>query len=489
MVIVLCLNLYTTRAVLQVLGVIDYGVYNVVCGFVSMFAFLNTSMSNGVQRFFNYELSRNGEAGATKVYNMALLIHAILAIIIVIATESFGLWYLHNKMVILEDRMIAAEWIFQFSILSFLFIVMQAPFAAAIMAHERMNFYAFVSIIDAVLKLAITFLIPYLSGDSLIWYGFLLGAISVLNFFMYFIYCKKNFTEVHLERTFSKDLFKSMLGFSGWNLFGSFAGVMKEQGINLVLNLFFGPVVNAARGVASQVNGGMQSFVQNLSIPIRPQVVQSYAREDYLRCLNLTFSLSKLSCCLIYLVALPLIMEIDFILQLWLGNNIPEHTKAFIVIVLFVTIVNNLNSPISGIIHASGQMKKYQILTSIVSLMCIPGAYLSLKLGCSAEVALSMVFIFTSISQYVALKVMKDVINYSMTDYCKKILLPFFILIISTFAFPLLPRLLMEESALRFLVVGTVSMLVTSAGIYFLVLNHSEKQLIKQMATMLKNKI
>ena len=215
MVIVLVISLYTTRIVLKVLGVEDYGVYNVVCGFVSMFAFLNTSMSNGIQRFFNYEYGKNGEEGANRVYCTAVIIQAILALIIVILTESFGLWYLHNKMVIPDDRMFAAEWIFQLSILSFIFIIMQAPYTAAVMAHERMDFYAVINVFDAILKLGIVFLLPYVSIDVLIMYGILMTGISVVNFILYYIYCKKQFSEIKFRRTKGNSLFKSMLGFSG----------------------------------------------------------------------------------------------------------------------------------------------------------------------------------------------------------------------------------------------------------------------------------
>ena len=403
MVIVLLISLYTTRVVLKVLGVEDYGVYNVVCGFVSMFAFLNTSMSNGIQRFFNFELGRNGIEGANKVYCTALHIQLILAVIIVVLTESFGLWYLHNKMVVPEGRMVAAEWIFQFSILSFLFVIMQAPYTAAVMAHEKMDFYAVVSVLDVVFKLVIVLILPLFVWDKLILYGILYSLINVVNFSMYYIYSKKRFPEIRYRRQHDRSLFNSMLGFSGWNLFGSFNGVMKEQGINLVINFFFGPIVNAARGVANQVNGGLQSFVTNITMPVRPQVVQSYAQGNLSRTMHLTYSISKLSCCFLLMMAIPISFEIDYVLHLWLGENVPEHAGMFTIIILLTSLVNNLNSATSGVVHATGIMKDYQLWGSLISIASVPIAYVLLKLYPIPELALLAVMICSTLGHFVCL--------------------------------------------------------------------------------------
>lgn len=478
MVFVLIITFYTTRVILNILGVQDYGVYNVVCGFVSMFTFLNTSMSNGIQRFFNFELGKNGEEGANKVYVTALLIQFILAIAIIALTESFGIWYLHNKMVIPADRMFAADWIFQFSILSFLFIIMQAPYTAAVMAHERMDFYAVVSVLDAILKLVIVFAIPIFSGDNLIVYGALYAFISVLNYMLYYLYCKHNFPEIKIKRFFEKKLFRSMLGFSGWNIFGSLSGVMKEQGINLVLNLFSGPVVNAARGIAGQINGGLQSFVSNITTPVRPQVVQSYARSDYIRTMNLTYSVSKLSCCFLYLCALPVVLEIDYILQLWLGSNIPEHTNTFVVIVILTSFINNLNGSVSSVIHASGKMMVYQTVTSFISILCIPASYFCLKNGLSPESALLMVLLWTSLAQVAALFILKNIVEYSIIEYVRKVIIPIILVIVITFWPSLLIRSFMKEGIIRLAIVGAVSVIVVVLGIFFIALNKSEKNLI-----------
>lgn len=486
MVIVLLITFYATRVILATLGVEDYGVYNVVCGFVSMFAFLNTSMSNGIQRFFNYEYGKNGEEGAVKVYNTALIIQAILAVIIFVVVESLGIWYINSKMVIPVNRMIAAQWIFQFALISFVFNIFQAPYTAAVMAHERMDFYAFVSIFDAVFKLLIVYTLPVLGGDFLFTYGFLWMFISIINWILYFIYTKHNFKEIRFIKGHQKDLFKSMLSFSGWNMFGSFSGVMKEQGINLIINLFYGPVVNAARAVASQVNGGMESFVMNVTIPVRPQVVQSYAKGDIARTMNLTYGISKLSCFVFYIAALPIIVEIDYILQLWLGNNVPEHTSVFIVIILMTTMIANLNSAVSNVVHASGKMRKYQVTTGLIGIVSVPVAYIALKLGAKVEIALFITFLSKVIAQYFSLIILKGIVEYSLFDYCNKVLWPIFLVILLTFWVPILPKYFMQASLLRLLVISVTSVVFVCLSIYAIGLNSSEKQMIKQIACKLK---
>ena len=488
MVIVLLITLYTTRVVLKVLGVEDYGIYNVVCGFVSMFAVLNTSMSNGIQRFYNFEFGKNGEEGANKVYCLSFLIQVIIAIIVVALVESVGLWYLHNKMVIPTDRMFAAEWIFHFSVLSFVFVIFQAPYNAAIMAHERLDYLALLGIIDVVLKLGMVFLIPYLPIDQLILYGIFTSSISAFNFVLSFIYCKKKFKEIYLRRFFDKKMFRSMLGFSGWNIFGSLSGMLKEQGINLILNFFFGPIVNAARGIANQLNGGLQSFVSNLTIPVRPQVIQSYAQGNYSRTISLTFTISKLSCSFLYLCALPVVLELKYILHLWLGDSIPEHTNTFVFIIILISFVNNLNAAISGVIHASGKMMLYQVVSSSISIMCIPCSFFGLKYGLAPEFALMMVLVWATLSQCASLIIMKRIISYSVIEYIKKVIVPFGLMVIVTIWPALIIRALLSSDTIRFLLVFCSSILCSSLGIYFLVLNKSERGLINSFIHNIRNK-
>lgn len=481
LIITMLISLYTTRVLLACLGVEDYGIYNVVCGFVTMFAFLNTSISNGIQRFYNFELGRNGVEGAKVVFNTALLIQLLLAIIILVLTESVGLWYMHNKIVVPDGRLVAAEWIFQFSVVSLVLTIFQAPYTAAVMAHEKMDFFAVVGIADAILKLLIVLVLPLLSGDSLVIYGFLFLLITVFDIAIYIYYCKKNFEEICICHLFNKDTFKSMLSFSGWNLFGTFSNMMKEQGINMILNLFFGPIVNAARGVAMQVNSALLGLVSNLTVAVRPQVVQSYAQGNIERTMRLTFSISKLTCMFLFLCSLPILLEIDYILRIWLGDIVPEHTNKFVIIIVAISFLNNLSGAISGVVHASGKMKLYQTSGSIVVLMSVPIAYVALSLGAPAEAALIISFIAMLMAVVIALFVLKTIVKYRIVDYIRSVIIPILLVFFISFWPAYFFHLSMEDGFVRFIVVGVISFLTTAIVILFVGFNKNERNLLRQM--------
>lgn len=479
MVLVMCITFYTTKVILSILGVEDYGIYNVVCGFVSMFTFLNTSMSNGIQRFFNYEYGRNEEIGAIKVFNNAIIIQSLLVLVVIVLAESIGIWFLNNKINIPVERLNAAHFIFQCAVINFTINILQVPFVASIMAHEHMGFYALVNVINAVLKLSILYILSSVSDDNLIAYGALSTIVSVIIFICYLLYCKLNFKEIRLARCTEKKMFFSMLGFSGWNMFGALSGIMKEQGINLLLNIFFGPIVNAARAIASQINSGLLSFVQNITVPVRPQITKSYAIGDINRTMNLAFSISKLSSCFLYLCALPIFLEMDFILKIWLGDNIPSYTHNFTVIVILISFINNLNSSVSAVVHASNQMRDYQLYTSLVSLMCIPVSYIALSRGANPESALIIVLICVTLAQILSLYILRNIVQYKITDYIRYVISPFVKYMIISILIPLIPRIFMEYSLLRFIIVFVSSIISSILCLYVFVLNSSEKQLVE----------
>ncbi len=489
MVIVLGISLYTTRVILQMLGVVDYGVYNVVCGFVAMFAFLNTSMSNGIQRFFNYEYGKNGEEGVRNVYCTSLYIQVLLAFIVVVLIEVLGLWYLHNKMVIPIDRMVAAEWIFQFAVLSFVFVIMQAPFVAAIMAHERMDFYAIVSVIDAILKLGIAFLLLIIPGDKLIIYGELFSLISIINFFLYYWYCKKHFDEIKLIRCFDRNLFKSMLTFSWWNLFGSFSGIMKEQGVNLVMNFFFGPIVNAARGISAQINSAIQGFVSNMLIPVRPQVIQSYACGDIDRVMSLTYSISKFSSCFFFMMAIPIAIEIDYVLRLWLGDVVPDYANIFTILIFLISFVGLLNSAISTVVHATGIMKQYQFWGSMVSISSVPISFVLLKVYSFPEIALITVFVCSFISHVICLFIVRKLVGMSLVQYFRKTMIPILLVLVISLLVSIPVRLLLKDGLLRFVCILIESEIAIVFSLYFIALNKGERILLSQLWDSAKKKM
>lgn len=479
MVIVLLIGLYISRALLSTLGVVDFGIYNVVCGFVAMFAFINTSMINGIQRFYNFEYGRNGEDGARKVYHCALITQTAIALLVVVATETFGIWYLNNKLVIPPERFTAAVYVFHFSVLSLLFPILQIPYSASITAHERMDYYAIVSVIDVILKLLIVLALPFIDYDHLVIYGLLTISINILNFLMYYIYAKRNFSELHGKIELDKKLLKNMLSFSGWNLFGSFSGVMRDQGLNLMLNSFFGPVVNAARGVAYQVSGGVQSFVVNITTASRPQLTQSYAQGNISRTFNIMYSMSKMCYISVFVFALPVLLETEYILHLWLGENIPEHTQSFVVLVVLSSLIHVYNPPTSFVVHATGKMRAYQTISSIFSLILLPVSYFFLKHGSSAEMVFVLYFIFTVLGQALCLYILHRLIPFSIIEYLKNVIWPCILLSISAAIIPIAIHVFMPYSFARFCVVVAISMLLVIFTSYSMGLNMTEKKIVK----------
>ena len=487
MVFVLLITLYTTRVVLSSLGVVDYGVYTVVAGFVTMCAFISTSMANGIQRYFNFELGKNGTEGAVQVFNTGFFIQVIFAAVIILFTELVGVWYVNHKMVIPPDRLYAARWLLQLSILNLTLSMLQVPFKASIMAHEKMDYYAIVSILDALLRLGVAFAIKYSPTDRLIFYGALVSVIHFINICLYTIYSKIHFEEIRFERGFNKTLFKSMLVFSGWNLFGTFARTMRNQGLGMVLNLFFGPVVNAAQGVANQVSNGFNNLVANLSTASRPQIVQSYSQGNLDRSIRLMMSVSKLTTLLLYMVAYPILIEIDYVLQIWLGDNIPEGTRYLIIIVVITMFVSNLQSFISSIVHATGKMKTYQLTCSIINILIVPAAYFACKMGANVEIVFIIGFVIEVMVFIASIIILKHLIRFSVREYLKKVIMPVAMVMLITIIIPIIPHFLLPIGFVRFVLVLIIAILASSICSYYLGISNQEKEIVRTILRIKKN--
>ena len=482
MVYVLLVSLYTTRVVLGVLGIVDYSIYNVVGGFVGMFSFLNNSLSNGIQRFYNFNLGKGDYGRVEEIYNSALRIQFVIALIVIALLESVGLWYINNLMVVPSGRLSVTNWLFQFSVLSLVIVIMQIPYSASIMAHEKMNYFALVSIIDATIKLILVLLLKLSTGDHLLQYGIITLCISVITFLFYYVYSKIHFAEIRMRKVFDKNLSKEVLSFTGWNVFGTFALMLKTQGLTVLLNAFFGPVVNAARGIASQVNGALQGFSANIVSAVRPQLVQSYAINNYERVRNLMISLSKVTFILLFLLSVPIIIEINYILKIWLGSdNIPENTALFTSLVLVNMIISSMNTPLSQVVHATGNMKKYQIGTSMVIISIIPVSLLVLYLGAPPSSVFIISIIISCINQAVCLFLLKQIFEYSIRNYAKRVIVPCLLVCVVG---PILPFLLsstLPQSFFRLMIVVISSVVVVSLLSYFIVFDTKEKELIKSL--------
>lgn len=398
MVFILAVNLYTSRVILDVLGIEDYGIYNVVAGFVMMFGFLNSAMATASSRYIAYEQGTGNVERQKIVYSTTVMIHLSLAIIIVLLAEIFGVWYINNYMVYPVERTFAANFIFQAALLSFFFNIISVPFTSSIIAHEDMGIYALVSIIDAVLKLGIVFLLPISPIDQLVFYSILLLVVSLLNYSIYLFYCHRKYVECHFRINKDVTLFKEMLGFAGWSFIGNFGISAKDYGVNLVLNLFFGPAVNAARAVAFQVSSAINGFVSNFQLALTPQITKRYASGDVDSMTLLMKRGSKFSFFLLAIIIIPVIVRANYILSIWLVE-VPEHTPLFLQLILLMALINSMYGPVSTAVLATGEIKLYQIVVAIIMCLDVPLSYLFLKIGAQPYV----VFIIGIASAFTAL--------------------------------------------------------------------------------------
>jgi O-antigen/teichoic acid export membrane protein len=478
MLLVLGVSLYTTRIVLNALGVVDFGIINIVSSFVSMFAFLNVSMSSGIQRFYNFKLGSEGEQSLVKVFNMSLLIQVILAVVVVVFLESIGLWYLNHKMVIPMEKLATAQWIYHFSVISFVLVIIQIPYSAAIIAYERMNYFAYVSIIEVGLKLVFALWLPHVRNDRLFVYGCYTLVAQGLTFILYIAYTKYHFKSLVLQKHFHKDLFKEMLFFSGWNQLETFAYMLKNQGLNVLLNAFFGPIVNAARGVSGMIGNAISGFQNNIVISFRPQIVQSHAENNYSRVKKLMYSLSKISYIILLMLSMPIIIELPYILKLWLGDVVPHHTVSFTILILINMIISSLNTPLTQIVHATGNIKNYKIGTSLVICAILPISWLFLQAGASPEIVYIVSLCMICINQVVSCMLLKQVFDYKISEYLKTVILPCITISLLSIVLPSLVHYLMPPSFARLIIITVVSIGSTITVSYLLALNTDEKEFI-----------
>lgn len=481
LVIIMMVSLYISRAVLHTLGVEDFGIYNVTAGFVSMFAFLNSSMTNAIQRFYNFELGKD-RGMVTSVFNAAFLIQTALAAVVVLLALTVGEWYIHNKMVIAEGRLAAADVTFKLSVLSFVIIIVQVPFQAATMAHEKMDFYSGVSIVSIILKLILVFLLKYSTYDKLVVYAEILLLLNILEFASYAIFSISKFKEVKFKFNYDKKLIASIFGFTGWNLFGSFSLIGREQGINLLLNSFFGATINAARGIAYQIVSALSSFVNTICIASKPQMTISYAQGNLPRAISLMFSSTKIAFSAIFALGLSIILEVNYILSLWLGDMIPEYTSIFVVLVIVTKIIESVNPPMSYMVHASGKMRDYQLIPGIVCLLVLPVSYYALKHGARPEMVFIFCIVFSLIDQILSLVIMSRIIKLPIKEYVRQIVIPFSEAAAVSLIVPFALRYTLDEGPLRLAVIIPVTFLSVFSAFYYIVFNESERSLCRTFA-------
>lgn len=488
MFLTLVVSLYTSRIILNTLGVEDFGVYNVVGGFVTMFAFLNSAMASATQRFLTFEIGCEDDDQLIKVFSMSVNIHFIIAFVILLLAETVGLWFVNTQLTIPPERMVAAQWVFQFSILAMMVNIVSVPYNAIIIAHERMNIFAWVSIAEVSLKLLIVFMLQWFGFDKLKLYSILIFIIALIIRLIYGIYCKYEFKESKFRFHWDKSLFNTLMSYAGWNLWGNAAGVIMGQGVNVLLNIFFGPIVNAARAIAYQVNGVLQQFVINFQIAINPQIIKSYAAGDLNYMHQLIFKGAKYSFFLVFIISLPIILETEIILQLWL-KIVPEYTVIFTRLVIVNILIDSISGPLMTAAQASGRIKLYQSIVGLLLVLNLPISYLFLKMGASPEVTLYVGISLSIIALYARLKIISPLINLSILEYFNAVILRIILLILVAFIAPTIVYIYLEENFIRLLLTGITSLASVLITIYYIGLIKIEQQFLNKKVKQLLNKI
>lgn len=386
------ISLYTSRVVLAALGVEDYGIYNVVGGIVSLFAFINGAMALTTTRYIAYELGQEGKGRMRQIFSSSVMIHLLIAFIVFCLAESIGLYLLEKHFTIPPERMNAARWVYQFSVMNCIIMILSTPYNGAIIAYEKMQAFAYISLLETVLRLFVAYAVTYSFFDNLIVYAFLLSVTQLLVRICYTLYCRMRIPDIRFCRDYDKRIFKQMLGFSGWTLFNNASIIACGQGVNILLNMFFNPMVNAARGIAVQVEMAVSSFSKNFQTAVNPQITKSYASGDIIKCHSLIMTSSKFAYFLMLLLTLPLILETDYILNLWL-TVVPEYTVQFIRIILLISLLNTLSEPLNAGVSATGKIKYFQSISGLLLISILPVSYFLFRVCLNPLLVFNVYFI------------------------------------------------------------------------------------------------
>lgn len=467
-------SLFTSRVILLALGVEDYGIYSVVGGIVSMFTFLNGGMVSATQRYLTFEIGQENEERLSKVFSISIQIHALIAFVVVLLSETVGLWFLYEKLVIPDNRMIAAFWVYQCSIVACVVSIMSVPYNADIIAHEKMSAFAYISVVEVTLKLLVVYLLYVSQWDKLVVYAVLLLLIQLLIRWIYARYCGKHFSESHYHHYIDKSLFKEMFSFAGWSFWGNLAYVLYTQGVNMMLNIFGGPIVNAARGIAVQVQGTVAQFVTNFQMAINPQITKSYASANLKQMHTLMFRSARYSFFLLFFLTLPILFETEYILILWLRTPPPEavvFTQWMIVISLIYTIAN----PCVIANQATGKVKIYQMVVGGILLLILPLSYIALKLGLPAYSVFIVHFCIECIAQFSRMYMLRELIHLPIRAYIQNVYLPIISVVVLSCILPYYVQTQFEVGLLRLVIVTSIAILNSIVMVAFLGLTKGER--------------
>ena len=475
--VMMIISFFTARITLEALGVVDYGINNVVGGLVSMFSLISSSLSSSVSRFMTFGLGKSNKKELNAIFSTSVNIHILLAIIVIIAIETIGVWFLNNKMVIPAERLTAAHWVLQSSTILFAVGLLSVPYNAAIIAHEKMGVYAYFTLFDAFSRLAIIFAIKYYGGDKLILLAIISIIPTLIKQFYYRNYSKKHFEECTYHAIWDKRVFREMFGFAGWNFIGASSAQMKDQGVNIAINIFTSPAVNAARGIAMQINGIVGQFIGNFMVAINPQITKEYAAGNYDRMHKLIFSGTRFSYFLFMFLSIPIIFEIERILYIWLGQ-VPEHTVLFTRLALILSLSDIISNTLITAQLATGKIRNYQIIVGGTQMMNFPISYILLRMGVFPEITIIVAIFISQICLLERLLFLRKMVHLPSLRYFKEVYLNLIVVTILSVAVPGILYFSIENEALRFFAVCISSVITSAAVTYTIGLQRNERVLV-----------
>ena len=485
MIFLLLVGFYTSRVVLDSLGENDYGIYGVVGGVVAMFSIISGALNSAVSRFITFEMGKGEKADLNKVYSTSVLIQIVLAFIIVVICEPVGIWFIRNEMTIAPDRITAALWVLQFSLLSFVVNLMSVPQMASITAHEKMSAYAYIGILDGLLRLGVALLIVHSPTDRLVWYSGLMAVAVMIVRMAYGIYCRRHFPECRFRLIFKKHLVKEMFSFAGWNFIGVTSGVLRDQGGNILVNIFFTTAMNAARGVAVQLNGAVQGFVTNFMTAVSPQITKSYAsgERDYM--LSLVKKSSRMAFFLLFIIALPMLFNTEYLLEIWL-KKVPEHSASFVRLFLIFALSESLSSPLITAQLATGNIRNYQIIVGGLQLFNLPVSYVFLKYGAPAQATVAVSIVMSQICLVARLMLLRKMVGLSPKEFFSQVYIKVLAVSAAAVIIPMLLAGVMPEGLAGFCL--SVLLCVACAGISILFVGCTRSER-KEMVSMISGRI
>ena len=477
MFVMMAIGLFTSRIVLQTLGVKDYGTYNVVGGVVSMFSIVSSSLSTSISRFITFELGRKNKERLNSIFSTAINVQLLLSVVVVVLMEWVGVWFLNTQMNIPDGRMGAANWVFQLSIVSFILGLLMVPYNASIIAHEDMGVFAYMTLFDAVLKLVIVYVLYITPFDKLITYALLLFCVSLLMRSIYAIYCKRHYEECTYHFVYDKPLLKEMTSFAGWNFLGNGSWILNNQGVNILINIFFGVTLNAARGIATQVDHMVQNFARNFMTALNPQITKSYAAGNLEYLHKLIFAGAKYSAFMMLFFVIPICLETELILHLWLGDVVPDYAPIFVRLTLLSSMCVILGNTLITAVFATGKIRNYELVMGLMALSNFPTVWVAFKMGASPVAAYIVYFCVYFVMIFVRLYMVKDLIHMSAWAYVKEVFLRVAIVGVLSLSLPFLITYLEEDSFLRLVEVCAVSALGTIGTVLLFGMKSDEKKL------------